>query len=254
MLKTLLRKTAKYLLILMLLSLLPVLALRWMDPPGSMLMLERQWQARSAGTPLSLQHQWVAYRQLPDSLKMAVIAAEDQHFATHHGFDLPAIRAALSHNRSGGRLRGASTISQQTAKNMFLWSGRSWPRKALESWFTLWIELLWPKQRILEVYLNIVEWDHGVFGAEAAARRHFGTGASYLSDRQAALLAAVLPNPRQWSASQPSTHVRQRAEWILRQSQQLGGAHYLRQLERRWRAEDWLKWLRPSHWLGLAKD
>jgi len=251
--KRLFRLILTALLALILLSLLPVLAMRWLPPPGSMLMLERSWQARG-DAQFGLQHQWVDWERIPDNLKMAVIAAEDQHFATHHGFDLPAIRAAFSHNRSGGRLRGASTISQQTAKNMFLWSGRSWPRKALESWFTLWIELLWPKQRILEVYLNIVEWDHGVFGAEAASQHHFGTGARYLSDRQAALLAAVLPNPRQWSASQPSAHVRQRADWIQRQSRQLGGAHYLRQLERNGQSQDWLKWLRPSHWLGLVKD
>ncbi len=133
------------------------------------------------------------WKALPDDLKMAVIAAEDQKFAEHWGFDFAAIHAALQHNQAGGSLRGASTLSQQVAKNLFLWSGRSWLRKGLEAWFTALIELLWPKQRILEVYLNSVEWGDGIFGAEAAARQHFGRGAPYLSARQASLLAAVLP-------------------------------------------------------------
>ncbi|MFN3581600.1 MAG: monofunctional biosynthetic peptidoglycan transglycosylase, partial [Pseudomonas sp.] len=200
MLKKILLKTAKWILILMLISLLPVIALRWAPSPGSALMVERWYSLRQADNPTPIQQQWVPYKSIPDSMKMAVIAAEDQRFAEHYGFDLKAIRAAVEHNRRGGSLRGASTLTQQVAKNQFLWSGRSWPRKGLEAWFTLWIEVLWPKQRILEVYLNIVEWDEGVFGVDAAARHHFGVGASYISDRQAAQLAAVLPNPREWSA------------------------------------------------------
>lgn len=240
MLKTILRKTAKWLLILLLISLLPVIVLRWAPAPGSMLMFERWLQARGGENTLVIQHQWLRYDHIPDSMKMAVIAAEDQHFANHGGFDLAAIRAALEHNRRGGNLRGASTISQQVAKNLFLWSGRSWPRKGLEAWYTFWIELLWPKQRILEMYLNIVEWDDGVFGVEAAARHHFGIGGSYLSQRQSALLAAVLPNPRQWSAANPPAHVQQRANWIQRQTRQLGGRHYLDQVEARRGAPQWL--------------
>ncbi len=242
-LKKVLGKTFKWLLILMFISILPVIAFRWVPLPGSMMMVERWIQARSAGTPIVLQQQWRPYREIPDSMKMAVIAAEDQNFANHHGFDLQAIRAAMAHNRQGGRLRGGSTISQQTAKNVFLWSGRSWLRKGLEGWYTLWIELLWPKQRILEVYLNVAEWDDGVFGVEAAAQHHFGVGASYLSTQQAARLAAVLPNPRNWSASQPSAHVQRRASWIQRQMNQLGGPHYLREMEkgREWSRPDWLR-------------
>ncbi len=147
-----------------------MVVLRWLPAPGSMLMLERWVEARQQQPQLRFQQQWLAYREIPDNIKMAVIAAEDQRFASHHGFDLQAIRAAIAHNQRGGSLRGASTLSQQVAKNLFLWSGRSWPRKALEAWFTLAIEVLWPKQRILEMYLNIVEWDHGVFGIEAAAQ------------------------------------------------------------------------------------
>jgi monofunctional biosynthetic peptidoglycan transglycosylase len=143
---------------------------------------------------------------------------------------MAAIRQAFSHNEAGGSLRGASTISQQTAKNLFLWSGRSYLRKAFEAWFTVLLETFWSKQRILEVYLNSVEWDDGVFGAEAAARHHFGIGAPYLSDRQASLLAAVLPNPREWSPSRPSAYVAERAAWIRQQERQLGGSDYLRRM------------------------
>ncbi len=242
--KTLLRKSLKWLLILLLFSLLPVILLRWVPVPGSMLMLERWLEAR--GNPqFTLQQRWTPYREIPDNLKLAVIAAEDQRFAEHHGFDLKAIRAALQHNQRGGSLRGASTLSQQVAKNLLLWSGRSWPRKGLEAWFTLAIETLWPKQRILEVYLNIVEWDDGVFGIAAAAEHHFGVAPSMLSDQQAAQLAAVLPSPRRWSAANPPAHVLQRSHWIQQQSRQLGGAHYLRQMEA---GQAWPQWLSLTHW------
>ena len=194
MFKLILRKTAKWLLIVALLSLLPVLVLRWTPAPGSMLMVER-WISQRDDADYRRQYQWRPYEQIPDSMKMAVIAAEDQRFADHYGFDLKAIRAAVEHNMQGGNLRGASSISQQVAKNLFLWSGRSYLRKGLEVWFTAGIELLWPKQRILEMYLNIAEWDKGVYGVEAASRHHFGIGASYLSSQQAAQLAAVLPSP-----------------------------------------------------------
>lgn len=243
--KTILRKTAKWLLILLLVSLLPVILLRWVPVPGSMLMIERWLESRSSDQPFELQQRWTPYRELPDNIKMAVIAAEDQHFAQHHGFDLKAIRAAMQHNQRGGNLRGASTLSQQVAKNLFLWSGRSWPRKALEAWFTLAIETLWSKQRILEVYLNIVEWDDGVFGINAAARHHFGVAPAVLSDQQAAQLAAVLPNPRRWSAASPPPHALQRSQWIRQQARQLGGAHYLRQMEAR---QSWPQWLSPTNW------
>lgn len=211
-------------------SALLVLVLRWVPPPGTALMVERKLESWVDGQPIDLQRTWRPWAELPDDLKMAVIAAEDQQFAHHWGFDVDAIRAALAHNEHGGTLRGASTLSQQVAKNLFLWSGRSWLRKGFEAWFTTLIELFWPKQRILEVYLNSAEWGDGIFGAEAAARHHFGIGAPYLSARQASLLAAVLPNPRQWSASRPSAYVNRRAGWIHRQMRQLGGSHYLEEL------------------------
>lgn len=242
--KTILRKIAKWSVILLLLSLLPVILLRWVPVPGSMLMMERWLEARG-DQPFELQHRWTPYEQIPDNIKMAVIAAEDQRFTEHHGFDLKAIRAAVQHNQRGGSLRGASTLSQQVSKNLFLWSGRSWPRKGLEAWFTLAIETLWPKQRILEMYLNIVEWDEGVFGIDAATRHHFGVAPGVLSDQQAAQLAAVLPNPRRWSAASPPPHALRRSQWIRQQSRQLGGAHYLRQMEAE---RDWPQWLTLSHW------
>ena len=208
-------------------SVLLVLVFRVVPPPGTALMVERKVQSWFNGKPIDLQRDWQAWDEIANDLKVAVIAGEDQKFPEHWGFDFGAIKAALAHNERGGSLRGASTLSQQVAKNLFLWSGRSWLRKGLEAWFTGLIEILWPKQRILEVYLNSVEWDDGVFGAEAAARHHFGVSARSLSRQQASLLAAVLPNPRAWSASRPSPYVARRASWIRQQMNQLGGESYL---------------------------
>lgn len=242
MLRSLIRRLLKLVLWLMLASALLVLALRWLPPPGTALMLERKIESWDSGQALELKRRWRPWTELPDHLKMAVIAAEDQKFAEHWGFDLDAIRAALAHNQNGGSLRGASTLSQQVAKNLFLWSGRSWLRKGLEAWFTALIELLWSKERILEVYLNSAEWGEGIFGAEAAAQYHFGVGAPYLDRQQASQLAAVLPNPLRWSAARPDRYVARRAAWIRQQSLQLGGGHYLNRLEPvhpHW----WPKWL-----------
>ncbi len=230
MLRALLRRLTKLLLWLTALSVLLVLVLRWVPPPFTALMVERKIESWTSGESIDLERSWRPWKELPDDLKMSVIAAEDQKFAGHWGFDIAAIRAAFEHNERGGSLRGASTLSQQVAKNLFLWSGRSWLRKGLEVWFTGWIELLWPKQRILEVYLNSVEWGVGIFGAEAAAQHHFGIGAPYLSASQASQLAAVLPNPREWNAGRPGPHVRSRAAWIRKQVRQLGGSGYLNKL------------------------
>ncbi|MGE8361881.1 monofunctional biosynthetic peptidoglycan transglycosylase [Pseudomonas sp.] len=231
MFQTLRRRLLKLMLWLILGSAGLVLLFRWVPPPGTALMVERKVESWIDGQPIDLQRTWRPWRELPDDLKLAVIAAEDQKFADHWGFDIGAIQAAISHNQQGGSVRGASTLSQQVAKNLFLWSGRSWLRKGIEVWFTGLIELLWPKQRILEVYLNSAEWGVGVFGAEAAAQHHFGKGAPYLSRQQASLLAAVLPNPREWSASRPGSDVSRRAGWIRQQMWQLGGSHYLNRLQ-----------------------
>ncbi|WP_300656820.1 monofunctional biosynthetic peptidoglycan transglycosylase [Pseudomonas sp.] len=243
MFRSIRRLMFKLLLCLMAGSALLVLVLRWVPPPGTALMVERKVESWIDGKPIDLERSWRPWNELPDDLKIAVIAGEDQKFAEHWGFDIAAIRAALVHNQQGGSLRGASTLSQQVAKNLFLWSGRSWLRKGIEFWFTGLIELLWPKQRILEVYLNSVEWGTGIFGAEAAARHHFNIGAPYLSAQQASLLAAVLPNPRQRSASQPSAQVSRRARWIRQQMRQLGGSDYLSRLQAA-HLDWWPKWLK----------
>lgn len=227
MLRILFRRFVKALLWFAAGSVIVVLLLRWIPPPGTALMIERKIESWFDGQPIDLQRDWQPWEQIAAPLKVAVIAGEDQRFAEHWGFDIAAIQAAIVHNERGGSLRGASTLSQQVAKNLFLWSGRSYLRKGLEAWFTALIELLWSKQRILEVYLNSVEWDEGVFGAEAAARHHFRTSAANLSTQQASYLAAVLPNPRQWSASRPSSYVSRRAGWIRQQMRQLGGESYL---------------------------
>jgi monofunctional biosynthetic peptidoglycan transglycosylase len=161
---------------------------------------------------------------------VAVIAAEDQNFTEHFGFDWQAIEKAVQHNEHSRRKRGASTVSQQTAKNLFLWNSRSWTRKGLEAWFTLLIEVGWSKKRILEVYLNIVEFGDGVYGAEAAARTFFGKPAKRLTPSEAALLAAVLPNPHRFHASAPSDYIRGRQAWILNQMRQLGGDQVVKDL------------------------
>jgi len=205
-----------------------VAVLRFVDPPTSMFMSLRKVEAwRKGETGFVLHHQWRDLDQIAGSLPLAVIAAEDQRFLRHRGFDLDAIHAARAHNARGGRVRGASTISQQLAKNLFLWSGRSWLRKGLEAWYTFWIEIMWPKWRILEVYLNVVEFGDGVYGAQAAAQVMFARDASRLTQVQSAHLAAVLPNPRRYSAASPGPYVRQRAQWVLRQMRQLGGQGYL---------------------------
>lgn len=218
------------LLCLVVVSVLLVMAGRWLNPPVTALMLERHLEAWMQGQEFQVQYQPKPWVELSDHLKRAVLAAEDQKFFHHRGFDLDAIQAAWSHNERGGTLRGASTLSQQLAKNLFLWSGRSWVRKGIEAWFTLLMESLWPKTRILELYLNCVEWGEGWFGAEVAAQRYFGVTAAALSPEQSSLLAAILPNPRVWSASRPSAHVIRRADWIRQQVRQLGGSQYLEQL------------------------
>ena len=157
----------------------------------------------------------VSLNEISPNLVRAVIAAEDARFCTHHGFDLEAIEAAIRANADGGRLRGGSTISQQTAKNLFLWPDRSWVRKGAEAYFTVLIETLWPKKRILETYLNSAEWGDGVFGAEAAARVNFGKSGRRLTRLEAARLAAVLPSPNRWSADAPGPYVRARTRSIL---------------------------------------
>jgi monofunctional glycosyltransferase len=204
---------------------------RWVDPPVSSFMLQHVWVAAGLGRVPPYYYQgWVPWEEIPASVKIAVIAAEDQRFPLHHGFDPVEIRNALAHYWRGGTLRGASTITQQTAKNLFLWPGRSWLRKGLEAWFAAWIEFLWPKERILEVYLNIVQLSPSTYGVGAASERYFNRSVSDLDLDQAALLAAVLPAPGAYRLDRPSARLFRRAAWIADQTRRLGGAHYLERL------------------------
>jgi monofunctional biosynthetic peptidoglycan transglycosylase len=208
-------------------SVLPVLLLRWIDPPTSAFMLSRRFEAWRDDQPgFVLRQRWVDAAAISPELPIALVAAEDQKFPQHDGFDVEAIREALDEQGDGSG-RGASTISQQVAKNLFLWSGRSWVRKGLEAYYTVLIEAAWPKARILEVYANIAEFGDGIYGAEAAAQAFFRKPAARLSAQESALLAAVLPNPRVLRVAAPSGYVRRRQAWIARQVRQLGGPAYL---------------------------
>jgi monofunctional biosynthetic peptidoglycan transglycosylase len=205
--------------------------LRWVDPPISSFMVRQSYVAwRSGRPPPYFYHTWVPWERIPPVLALAVIAGEDQRFAYHHGFDPVELRKALSAWHRGGRLRGASTITQQTAKNLFLWPGRSWLRKGLEAWFTALIEVMWPKQRILEVYLNIVQFSPSTYGVGAASERYFQRPVEAVGLREAALLAAVLPAPVVYHLDRPSARLLRRAAWIADQIQRVGGRRYLERL------------------------
>ena len=190
--------------------------------PYTGLMLERQLEAWwQESNTYQRRHQWVPLEQISRHVLQAAVASEDQKFLDHNGFDLQAIEKALVYNSKGKKIRGASTISQQTAKNVFLWSGRSWFRKGLESGFTVLIEAVWGKRRILEIYLNSIEFGPGVFGVEAAAQRYFKRSAAQLTAQQAALLVTVLPNPRRFLLQRPSPYMVKRQLWVQKQMRQL---------------------------------
>ena len=223
--KCLRRWTAAIFVTVLLVSLLPVLVLRWVAPPTTSVILQRSFSEDQAQN-----YQWVPLERISPYAALAVVAAEDQTFPLHHGFDIASIRDALSDHAGGGRLRGASTLTQQVARNLFLWQGRSYLRKGLEAWFTVWLELLWSKQRILEVYLNIAETGTQTFGVEAAAWRFFQRPASVLSREQAALIAAVLPSPRRSRLDRPSDYILKRQASILQQMDQLGNRAWLQDI------------------------
>ena len=211
--------------------LLGIVTFAFLPVPFSAVMVERQLGAWLSGDFGYVAHSdWVSMEDISPQMALAVMAAEDQKFPEHWGFDVAAIEKALSHNeRRPTRIRGASTLSQQTAKNLFLWDGRSWLRKGLEAGLTSGIELVWTKRRILTVYLNIVEFGDGVFGVEDASQRFFNKPAKRLTASEAALLAAVLPNPHRFKANAPSGYVVQRQQWIMRQMRQLGGEGFLKE-------------------------
>ncbi len=213
-------------------SVLQVGILRFVNPPTSAFMLGRQAEAWVQGDwKYRTAYEWRDMDAIAASLPMSVIAAEDQNFASHQGFDMQAIEKALQNNAKGKRLRGGSTLTQQVAKNLFLWQGRSWFRKAIEAWYTLLIELMWPKYRILEVHVNIAEFGDGIYGAQAAAQTFWKKDAARLTPAESARLAAVLPSPKRYNARNPGPYVQKRAAWIQRQVRQLGGPEYLRTLD-----------------------
>ncbi len=208
------------------LSLLVTLALRWINPPYTSFMIVQR--VSSDFVPYKIN--WAPLNEISPHLLIAVVASEDQKFPNHHGFDLKAIQSALEANKTNRRIRGASTITQQVAKNIFLWPKKSLFRKGLEAYFSLLIEILWPKWRILEVYLNVAEFGPNIFGVKNAAYTHFKKPTEQLSVYEASLLAAVLPNPHKLHASKPSHYVQQRAEHITTQARSLGGVAYLKSI------------------------
>jgi monofunctional biosynthetic peptidoglycan transglycosylase len=220
----------KLLLAFSLVTLVAVSSLRWLDPPISSFIVQRlieDW--RNGDDEVFVYYDWVPWDDISPLLPLAVVAAEDQRFPQHSGFDLVEIQNALQDYSDTGQLRGASTISQQVAKNLFLWPGRSLVRKGLEAWFTVLLETFLPKQRILELYLNIAQFGPDIFGVGPASLHYFNKSAADLTLKEASVLAAVLPNPERYRADKPSSYVRKRATWIRKQTRNLGSG-YLRHL------------------------
>ena len=234
-LKQIIKKLPKIILKIFLwfifLTILSVLLLKWINPPTSSIMLQRKieavvlWNERQM-----IAYEWFSYDDISKQMAIAVIAAEDQNFPFHFGFDFEQIEKALEQHERGRRLRGASTITQQVAKNLFLWEGRSFIRKGLEAYFSVLIELLWSKERILEVYLNIIETGDMIFGVGAASQIYFKRIPAKLTRSQSALLTATIPNPKRFSAKRPSGYIIRRQSWILGQMSSLGGTSYLQNL------------------------
>jgi len=205
-----------------------ILCLRWIPPPTSAFMLEKRLANLVGGNPQKgIRYRWADWGSISPEMRVAAVAAEDQNFPHHWGFDLESILDALQKKGKRRRLRGASTITQQVARNLFLWPGRSYVRKGLEAYFAVFLELLWPKRRILEVYLNVVELGDGTYGVPTAARTFFGKRPGELTRQEAALLASALPNPIRLDVRRPTAHMQERARWIEEQVAQLGGPAYL---------------------------
>lgn len=221
------RWTWKFAMWFFIISIASVILFRWVPVPVTPLMLKRCVEQKWAGKDMKLKKDWVPLENISPHLQLAVVCSEDQNFIKHFGFDVGAIEKAMDENKRRKKKRGASTISQQTAKNVFLWDGGGWIRKGFEVYFTFLIEVFWSKERIMEVYLNVIEMGDGVYGAEAAAHEFFKKSATKLSKEQCALLAAVLPNPLYYSAKKPSSYVLRRQAWVLHQMYLWGGElHY----------------------------
>ncbi|MVN21867.1 monofunctional biosynthetic peptidoglycan transglycosylase [Mucilaginibacter arboris] len=217
----------KYLLKLLLIgffgiTILWVLLYRFVNPPITLLMIDRGFERKAAGKDWKIDKTWVPFDQMSINVKKAAVASEDQLFFEHHGFDFKAIERAIDKNQHSSKLIGGSTISQQTAKNVFLWPGRSYIRKAFEAYFTMLIEALWSKERIMEVYLNVIEMGDGIYGIEAASETYFNHSAADLTKQQAALIVGVWPNPLKWSPANPTRYIRHRSYLIMKNMRRLG--------------------------------
>ena len=208
------------------LSILSVIIFKWVPIPFTPLMVTRIIEFKLEGKDAIYSHKWVPLEDISPNLQKAVIASEDGNFLKHNGFDFEAMQKAFKNNNKGKRLKGGSTISQQTAKNIFLWQGRSYIRKGLEAYFTVLIELIWGKERIMEVYLNSIEMGNGVYGAQEAARHWYSKTATNLTPREAAGIAAILPNPRKFKASNSSSYINRRKDKIMRVMRHVGKIEY----------------------------
>ncbi|HLN94713.1 MAG TPA: monofunctional biosynthetic peptidoglycan transglycosylase [Flavobacterium sp.] len=203
-----------------------VILFKWVPVPATPLMAIRSLEQRGRGEKIVCEHDWVPIEKISKNMQRAVIASEDANFMTHSGFDIVAIQKAMKSNAKGKKLRGGSTISQQTAKNVFLWQGRSYIRKGLEAYFTVLIELIWGKERIMEVYLNSIEMGDGVYGVEAAAQHWYRKDADKLTRREAAGIAAILPNPLKFKASGSSSFIERRKSRIIKHMRYVGSLDY----------------------------
>ena len=230
LLKRIFVKAGKVLLVLFAITLLQVLFFNWISPFTSSVMLQRQINYFFSVNKKPIKYKWYNYKNISKEMALAVVASEDQNFPTHFGFDIEQINKAIKESKKRRRLRGASTITQQVAKNLFLWEGKSFIRKGFEAYYTLLLELLWNKKRIIEVYLNIAEMGDNVFGVGAASKIYFKKTPLNLTVEECASLAAILPNPVRFSAVNPSDYIRKRQGWILEQMDQLGGVDYIKDL------------------------
>jgi len=204
-------------------SIVSVIVFRWVPIPVTPLMLIRCVEQKMDDKEMKLDKTWKPLEELSPHLQLAVVCCEDQNYLKHNGFDFGAIEKAMKHNKTSKKKRGASTISQQVAKNVFLWPSRSWVRKGFEVYFTFLIEVFWSKERIMEVYLNVIEMGDGIYGAEAASQTYFKKSAISISKRQAASIAVTLPNPRKFNAKKPTTYLNKRINWAMQQMRYWGG-------------------------------
>jgi monofunctional biosynthetic peptidoglycan transglycosylase len=224
------KRLLKFAIIFFVSTVLIVFAMRWINPVTSSIMIQRQISSLLKGDFQLVNYHWVDYDDVSKYMPIAIVAAEDQNFPNHFGFDFKQIEKAMKQNKKGKRIRGASTITQQVAKNLFLWEGKSFIRKGIEAYFTILIELLWDKKRILEVHMNIAQFGKNIFGVGIASLAYYKLPPGKLSMSQAALLAAVLPNPLRYSVLKPSGYVRGRQNWIISQINSLGGSDYLKDI------------------------